>query len=186
MNKHLEELAPKTYIVSAACSTGKTHAACQHIAESGHLTNHIYIAPSLDLLKQTEATLNDMGVKPTVITSATHPKMSNGVSLGYLEGAEEIGEVALITWQAYADLPYFPRRSNWQPIIDEVPQLDNLHPWKLPRNFAFIRDRVLVASLGPATSWHEYRQPTVKSLRRSTGPKADDVDESFRSSSGSC
>ena len=61
MNKYLDEFAPKTYIVSAACSTGKTFATCRYIAENQYLHNVIYIAPSLDLLKQTEATLPQHG-----------------------------------------------------------------------------------------------------------------------------
>ncbi len=58
-----------THFVAAPCSTGKTYAACQYISENQHDTNHIYICPSLDLLKQTAATLRGVGVTPTVITS---------------------------------------------------------------------------------------------------------------------
>ena len=148
MNKYLDELAPKTYIVSAACSTGKTFATCRYIAENQYLHNVIYIAPSLDLLKQTEMTLIDMGVTPTVITSETHPKIVKQVIVEYLKGAGDIGEVLLITWQAAIDLPFLP---SWRKIIDEVPPLDRFYAWNLPRHQRFITEHVRVVSLnGPA------------------------------------
>ncbi len=45
-----------------------------------------------------------------------------------MQAADEMGTVLLGTWQAFVDLPRFPRRSNWQVIIDEVPQLTGTTP----------------------------------------------------------
>jgi hypothetical protein len=56
--------------VSAKCGAGKTSKACEYIRENVHLTNFLYIAPSLDLVNQTAETLRSLRVNPVIITSS--------------------------------------------------------------------------------------------------------------------
>jgi hypothetical protein len=51
-----------------------------------------------------------------------------------LKTAPDIGCCLLITWQAYAELPFFPNRYNWQVIVDEIPQVDRAYKLKIPFN----------------------------------------------------
>ena len=170
----------KVRFVSAPCSTGKTHAACQYIRNNQYTTNHIYVAPSLELLKQTSKTMESMGVKPTVITSETHPRHVKSGIIEHLKSAYEVGEVLLITWQAYVDLPFISRPENWQVIIDEVPQLDRFHAFKLPRNLAFLTDHVdleLRSDNGRLGSLAIKDRPALEALLEA---ERDDVNELFR------
>src|SRR5689334_5986188 len=86
--------------VSAPCSTGKTHAACAFIASHLLDSNHLYVAPSIRLLKQTETMLSDLGLKAAVITSETYPWHAKSEIMKFLKTARSRGAVLLITRQA--------------------------------------------------------------------------------------
>ena len=124
--------------VSAPCSTGKTRAACQFIADNQHDGNHLYVAPSIDLLNQTLSQLTSMGVGAKLITSATHPQRVKAEIVGLVNSAPSLGMTLLITWCAYSDLPFFHHRDNWTIIIDEVPQVDRFYPLMLPHNHGLL------------------------------------------------
>jgi hypothetical protein len=129
--------------VSAPCSSGKTRAACLYIADHGYSANHLYVAPSIDLLNQTLKQLGDLGIDAKAITSETNPKHVRGDIIHFLKATADIsGAVLLITWHAYIDLPYFHRRENWQIIIDEVPQVDRFYPLMLPHNYRFLAEHL--------------------------------------------
>src|SRR5690348_9993036 len=111
---------PLIRFVSSPCGSGKTHVACQYIAEHQHSANELFVAPSIDLLDQTMEQLTNLGVDAHVITSATHPKHVKHEIIRFLKAASGVaGSVLLITWNGFIDLPYFHRRENWQIIIDE-------------------------------------------------------------------
>ena len=167
--------------VSAPCAAGKTYAACQYIANEQGLTNHIYVAPSLRLLKQTSETLQANGVKPTVITSETQPGHVKRAIIDKLKEKSAPGKVLLITWQAYVDLPDFLRRPDWQVIVDEVPQLDQWHTFKLPRNLAFITDHVQVVEHSEISKIGRVRIRNKDAIERLYETARDDVNEMFRS-----
>src|SRR5262249_44899569 len=120
-------------MVSAECSRGKTAAACRYIAEGLSTSNFPYVAPTKRLLQQTRAELEMLNVLPVVIDGDTHELVCPAI-MSALKAAPEIGQVLLITWQAYANLPYFYHSENWVRIIDEVPQLDEFFPFTLPYN----------------------------------------------------
>ena len=61
-----------------------------------------------------------MGAAPRVITSETHPKCVKRAVMEALESAPELGCCLLVTWQAFVDLPFFPKRGDWQVIVDEI------------------------------------------------------------------
>ena len=168
---------PFAKIVSAPCSAGKTHAACEYIRKHSS-QNFIYVAPSLELLKQSELTMRKMGISPDVITSDTHPGHVRRNIIAYLN--DEIGSLLLVTWQAYVDLPYHNRPQDWQVIIDEVPQVDRFFPWKLPRNLHLLTEHV---DCGPAEESSTLGLLMVKdrdALEEKLEDVRDDVDELFR------
>ncbi len=166
--------------VSAPCSSGKTHAACKYIADRQTSTNHLYVAPSIDLLNQTLKQLGNAGVDAYVITSETSPKHVKGDIIRYLKATpDNDGAVLLITWSAYINLPYFHRRENWQIIIDEVPQVDCFYPLMLPHS-----NKLLAEHLQPFPT-HKRGLCIVKpknpyKLKQVLDSVHDDVREVFR------
>ena len=131
--------------VSAECSRGKTLAACEYMAQKLIFNNFLYVAPTKKLLQQTFATLQGMGVRPTLIDSDTTPKRVNAAIISYLKEAPDGGAVLLVTWNAYESLTYFHRPEDWVRIIDEVPQLDAFHPFTLPYNHHFLTDNIEIS-----------------------------------------
>jgi Type III restriction enzyme, res subunit len=116
------------YYVSAACGSGKTYAVGQTIAKNRDNSNYLYVAPTLKLLNETKVVLKNFGVDCKMITSETDStKVKSGI-MKFLKDCEEVGEVLLITLNAYLGLSYFHNRDNWEIYIDEMPQLDSLHP----------------------------------------------------------
>jgi hypothetical protein len=49
-----------------------------------------------------------------VITSDTHADHVKASIIEFMNHAEDAGEILLITWNAYVDLPYLNRRENWR------------------------------------------------------------------------
>ena len=171
---------PVVRFVSAPCGSGKTYAACEYIKANQSLKNHIYVAPSLELIAETNKTLSDLGLKPRVITSDTHPGHVKGNIIKFLKDAAELGEVLLITWNAYVDLPYVNRRDNWQIIIDELPQLDRFYGWMLPRNLTFLTEHV---DIDECSGNEQVSKVVVKNgdaLQELLESERDDVNELFR------
>ena len=165
--------------VSAECSRGKTLAACKYMASKLIFSNFLYVAPTKRLLQQTLATLQEMGVNPTLIDSDTTPKRVNAAIISYLKEAPDCGAVLLVTWSAYEHLSYFHRPENWIRIIDEVPQLDAFHPFRLPRNHQFLTENIeirrsinqQIVEVGSKDHW---------ALKRLLGKPHDEVDDHFR------
>ena len=169
------------HFVSAPCGSGKTYAACQFISDHRFCANHIYVAPTLNLIEETRKTLEDMGVAPTVITHGTHPGHVKGQIIKFLNGSYQMGQVLLITWNAYVDLRYINRRGNWQIIIDELPQLDRFYGWRLPRNLAFLTDDINLDETAAVND--RLAKVLVKDangLRDRMEGVRDDVDDNFR------
>lgn len=130
------------YYVSAKCGAGKSHGACCYIKRNLFVNNYVYVAPSLHLVSEISERLGKMGVTPRVITSDTHGKGVKKAIVEALKTAPDIGCCLLITWQAYAELPFFPNREFWQLIVDEIPQVDRAYKLKIPFNQAFITEHV--------------------------------------------
>jgi hypothetical protein len=169
---------PSVRYVSAPCSTGKTLAACKYMAQKLIFSNFLYVAPTKRLLQQTLATLQGMGVRPTIIDSDTTPNV-NAAIISYLKAAPDCGAVLLVTWSAYEHLSYFHRPENWIRIIDEVPQLDAFHPFRLPRNHQFLTENIeirrsinqQIVEVGSKDHW---------ALKCLLGKPHDEVDDHFR------
>lgn len=130
------------HYVSAKCGAGKSHGACHYIKDSLFDKNYLYVAPSLHLVSEIEHRLQSMGVPPRVITSDTHRKGVKKAIIEALKTAPDIGCCLIITWQAYAELLFFPNREDWQPMVDEIPQVDRPYKLKIPFNQAFITEHV--------------------------------------------
>jgi len=168
------------HYVSAPCGVGKTYAACQFIRDNRFHANHLYVAPSRTLIAETQKTLRGFGLDPMVITSDTNPNHAKASIVEFMNQAEDTGEILLITWNAYVDLPYLNRRENWQVIIDEVPQLDRFYGWRLPRNLTFLTDYLDVED--SAVNDKVARVTINDSVRLEERLEAvrDDVEELFR------
>ena len=110
--------------VSANCGAGKSHGACRYIQDNLFEKNFLYVAPSLQLVTEIAGRLRSMGVSLRVITSETHPKGVKRAVMEALESAPELGCCLLVTWQAFADLPFFPKRADWQVVGGRDPQAD--------------------------------------------------------------
>ena len=131
---------PIINFVSSPCGSGKTHAAATYIRDHRNENNFIYVAPSLALIAETKSLLVSLGVNPTVITSDTHARHVKKAIIDHLNGSFEFGDVVMVTWNAYVDLPFENKFKSRQAIIDEIPQLDRFYAWKLPRNLGFLTE----------------------------------------------
>ena len=77
----------KVRLASAPCSSGKTYAACEYIDEHIGKSNHLFVAPTLQLLTEVAKTLTgSFGIKPKVITSDTERRALAGI-VNYLKDA---------------------------------------------------------------------------------------------------
>ena len=165
--------------VSAPCGAGKTRSTCQHIAERAQFQNFLYVAPSKDLLKQTLGELQRLGVSAKIITSDSHPKRVKAEVIDFIRRARDQGEVLLITWSAFIDLPYFHRPEFWTVVIDEVPQVDRFYPLMLPFNHGFLIEHFeLFPTSNEGISLVRPKNPGV--LKRVLERAPDDVNEVFR------
>ena len=158
---------------------GKTTAALDNIAANQNLTNHLYVAPSIDLVNQTLQGLASRKVAATAITSETHPKRVKGEIIRHLTSAPDCGFVLLITWSAFIDLPYFHRPDNWTIIVDEVPKIDSFCRLTLPHNYGFLADQLEpIAIDNGALALVTAKNPDL--LKRLLDSEPDDVHELFR------
>ena len=132
----------KIDFVSGSCGAGKSHGACRSIKENLHEKNFLYVAPSLILVSEIAERLRSMDVSARVITGETHPKSVKRAVMEALESSPGNGCCLFITWQAFAELPFFPNREEWQLIVDEIPQLDCFYKLKVPFNQRFVTEHV--------------------------------------------
>lgn len=124
MSIYHNSIPTKINMVPAPCASGKTFATCRYVAKHVGMCNWLYVAPSIQLLKQTKDELEDLGLTVDMITSASHPHNVVSAITRYLKGVESSGHVLLVTWTSYQKIPYFNRRKDWRIIVDEVPQVD--------------------------------------------------------------
>ncbi|NOQ50478.1 MAG: hypothetical protein GQ557_02275 [Mycoplasmataceae bacterium] len=128
--------------VSACCGAGKTHALMQHIKENQQNHNHLIVLPSLDLVEQVYKNLKSMGLLDVfTITSKNTPtgKVKSSI-VEFFKGYQDFGQILIITWAAYDDLPYFQNKANWKIFIDEVPQVNDFHKLDVSKNRQLITD----------------------------------------------
>lgn len=122
-------------MVPAPCASGKTYAACRHIASPQQRRfNWMYVAPSILLLEQTKEELESLGIEVDMITSDTQPDGAVATIIRYINGAESSGHVLLIAWAGYQMLPYFNHNNYWRIIVDEVPQVDQFYEINLQQH----------------------------------------------------
>jgi hypothetical protein len=180
MLDYVSNVDPIVHYVSSPCGRGKTYAACKFMRDNQFRANHLYVAPSRRLVGETEKTLKTFGVDPMVITSDTHAGHVKASIIEFMNHAEDAGEILLITWNAYVDLPYVTRRENWRVIIDEVPQVDRFYAWMLPRNLSFLTEYLDldVASVNDKVARVIVKDRSV--LEELFEAQRDDVHEVFR------
>jgi hypothetical protein len=126
--------------VSSPCGTGKTYSTAQYISRNRDLGNYLIVCPTKKLLEQSRVTLAEFGVVAKVIHSETQDESATGAIVEQLKTAHSVGEVTLITWQAFLQIPYFHHRERWQVIIDEVPQIDSFYALEPHHDIAMLRE----------------------------------------------
>jgi hypothetical protein len=120
-----------------------------------------------------------MGVGCRLITHETHPGRVIAAIIDALREAPEAGCVFCITWQAFVDLPFFPKRKGWQIIVDEIPQLDQFYALKIPYNQRFLADWVELGERLNTSVAFLTPQNSVK-LKSFLNRRRDDVHALFR------
>jgi hypothetical protein len=143
-------------------------------------SNHLYVAPSRKLIGETQKTLKGFGLDPMVITSDTHADHVRASIIEFMNHAEDAGEILLITWNAFVDLPYLNRRQNWRVIIDEVPQLDRFYGPRLPRNLSFLTEHIDIEDSAVNDRVATVRIKDRAVLEDRLEAVRDDVEELFR------
>ena len=127
--------------VSAPCGAGKTFALTETISRNKHFKNHLIVVPSLDLADQA---YNELIEKKVKNVRRIHSKTVDGgvksCIVNYLKNCSSEGNVLIITWQAFDDLPYFENKCNWDIYIDEIPQLYNIFKINISENSSFIKN----------------------------------------------
>lgn len=150
LHDKLRRKAQKINIVSAACGTGKTTALANYVAENYHLTNILVAFPTTKLLEQfEEALLKIQGSLGYVfsfekITSKTAPKKVSKTIQDRITHSDEHGSILLVTHQGWLGMKSFPEKWNWKVFIDEVPDIDDWVPFKLPEHPQFLKDYIQV------------------------------------------
>jgi hypothetical protein len=180
MLDYVSNVDPIVHYVSSPCGRGKTYAACQFMRDNQFRANHLYVAPSRRLVAETEKTLKTFGVDPMVITSDSHTNHVKAGIVEFMNHAEDSGEILLITWNAYVDLPYVNRRENWRVIIDEVPQLDRFYGPRLPRNLSFLTEHIDIEDSAVNDRVATARIKDRAVLEERLEAVRDDVEELFR------
>ena len=126
--------------VDAECGRGKTYSTCQWIKQVAGMLNQMYIAPTTALLEQTAAQLEKLRLPYTIIS---HKNVTGSVRrevMDHLKNCKSSGNILLVTWSAYVNLPYFHRRENWAIYIDEIPQVDQFYSPLIPHNQHYLTD----------------------------------------------
>lgn len=164
--------------VSAPCGTGKTYATCKYIQHHQIENNWLYVAPTKKLLEQTQGQLKGFGV-PAVAIHSDNTNNTKKVIIDHLKECSSMGNVLLITWAAYSELPYFHKRENWQVFIDEVPQIDQFYQYYLDDD---VHKEELFKHLRVEHSVNE-NIGIIKargSLKNHIEKNQDDIDQTFR------
>lgn len=128
--------------VDAECGRGKTYSTCQWIKQWVNMRNQMYVAPTTALLEQTAKQLEELKLKHTIICHENTTDSVRKSVIEHLKKCKSTGNILLITWDTYSNLPYFHHRENWAIYIDEIPQVDVFHNPPLAFNYDFLTDYI--------------------------------------------
>jgi hypothetical protein len=131
--------------LSAKCGAGKTTAFISHIESNRYDHNFVYVAPTMQLIREVQQRLTEKNISYRTITSdSSLEPVGIRIMKAMQEASSVTGAVLLVCWKGYESMPYIPDAVDWLIAIDEVPQLDNEHDLTLPRNGHFIRDKLWI------------------------------------------
>lgn len=168
----------KVHYVSAACGAGKTHSFCNYMKSTRDF-NVLYAAPSVDLVNETRRRLKEAGVYSDIITSETHPGEVKKAIMSYLDQAGQADHLLIVCQKALFELPYFPKRSDWMVVFDEIPQVDRPHSFDLPRNSQHLLKHLRVQPWTSDDVFVLVAENDGRLRKLLEGPK-DSVDQQFR------
>lgn len=135
---------------------GKTRAyACIAIERSQNKFNTIIISPTLNLLSETEGTINLLCADRRIVKFHSNDCGEGPVTnrvMKYLKTQAAPGDILLITQQCFLSLPYFWHKSKWRLLVDEDVPVFISETLNLPDNHALITDHIDLGESGPIYS----------------------------------
>lgn len=165
------------HFVSAPCGAGKTYAAAKYIKRHIAEQNFLVVCPTLKLASQTEATLRDINVPARLITSETSDARVKSEIIAHINKMAPQGNVLVITWSAYVDLPYRAPHKNILVIIDEVPQLDTAFCFDISHHTEEIERFIDIEPVNDQIARVVARD--MDGLKRRLSQRSDQIDELF-------
>lgn len=164
------------YFVDAHCGAGKTMQLVD-VIKTRHLshTHRIIIAsPTKVLVDQTARNLRKSGIANTVIHGGTACK---SVMKKY-EAAllDENKRVILITHLAFFAGIDFAKDGDFKVFIDEIPQIDSEHSYKLKNNKRFVLNAFAVTPFGTDPEFSEVTVKSQKVVNNYVSSSQDDID----------
>jgi len=104
---------------------GKTHQAIEIALQitSNSPQKILIVQPTIELIDQSYQLTTEKKNHPTPINkihSGTSKKVHSTL-VEHLKKASPVGEILFITHQTFLTIPYFPNKSDWIVIIDEIP-----------------------------------------------------------------
>ncbi|MCK2056635.1 DEAD/DEAH box helicase family protein [Methylobacterium sp. 37f] len=171
--------------LNAYCGAGKTFEVARYANEQAQRGNNVLIVqPTKALIAETvKTTFPACGIPRslyTEITGNTHPNAVNAALRHHLSSSLRTGEILLITHQTFFSIGYFPHKSDWIIVIDEVPQVDVSFVMNLPETHKLLTDHIAIVDRSH-TLYHrvEEQTGTLKLSNYAKNPLGDDVAKLF-------
>lgn len=139
------------FYVSSPASAGKTYLMRQAAyAEAAAGKWVLLVLPTLALIEEVLLAFRELAsaIEPQVINSETTSFVISTL-LAALRKRPAGGQIIIITWSAFAALPFFPGKELWTVFIDEVPQVWNSVELIVPKTHRYLTDHLELRPQGP-------------------------------------
>ncbi|WP_028880855.1 DEAD/DEAH box helicase [Terasakiella pusilla] len=94
--------------------------------------------------------------------------------MAHLRETDDGGEIILMTQAAFLSLPYWHRKEDWIVIIDEIPAVDKVWDFKLPKTHRLLTDHIDVEDFDPI-HYRVIPRSNVRLSEYQSNPDNDDV-----------
>ena len=141
------------YYVDGVCGSYKTTHALEFAVKSATKLGQsiLFVQPTTKLITQSVETVKRMNSKvvvkrfdSTVCSGSVFSELGNFMSEWDVDN--DGGCIAFITHKCLWEMPWFPHRSKWNLIIDEIPDVDFEYHFNLPDTADFALQSVLQAN----------------------------------------
>ena len=141
------------HYVDGVCGSFKTTNALKFAVHAALKYDRLilFVQPTAKLIAQSIAAARNMSgeVRLKRIDSTTSPGSVVAELIAFMKGRDEEydgGCVVFITHKCLWDMPFFPNKSNWDLIIDEIPDIDFEYHYNLPDTSEFAIMSALTAN----------------------------------------